>query len=61
MVVVQLLMDDKEMNDDDLEADDEKLDYFMKLMDEITGVVSPEEANAEEDPTPATKRRKTSR
>lgn len=56
MVVVQLLMDDKEMNDDVLEADDEKLDYFMKLMDEITGVVSPEE-----DPTPATKRRKTSR
>ncbi|EOA23977.1 hypothetical protein CARUB_v10017197mg [Capsella rubella] len=59
-ILEDLLMDDKEMNDDDFEADDEKLDYFRKLINEITGVVSPDEAKPEEDPTPATKRRKTS-
>lgn len=57
--VVQLLMDEPEMNDDDMEAE-KKLAYFRKLMDEITGV-PPEEADAEEDPTPVTKKRKTSR
>lgn len=59
MVVAQLLMDETEMNDDEMEADDEKLDYFRKLINEITGV-PPEEADAEEVPTPVSKKRKTS-
>lgn len=62
MVVAQLLMEEPEMNDDGTEMGEEKFDFFRKLMNEITGVppVSPEEADAEEDPTPVTKRRKTS-
>ncbi|XP_010515367.1 PREDICTED: uncharacterized protein LOC104791234 [Camelina sativa] len=59
-ILEDLLMDDKEMNDEELEADEEKLDYFRKLINEITGVVSSEESNAEKDPQPATKRCKTS-
>ncbi|KAG7565118.1 hypothetical protein ISN44_As10g018370 [Arabidopsis suecica] len=58
-ILEDLLMDETEMNDDEMEADDEKLDYFRKLINEITGV-PPEEADAEGDPTPVTKKRKTS-
>ncbi|XP_020882436.1 uncharacterized protein LOC9313792 isoform X2 [Arabidopsis lyrata subsp. lyrata] len=58
-ILEDLLMDETEMNDDEMEADDEKLDYFRKLINEITGV-PPEEADAEEVPTPVSKKRKTS-
>lgn len=60
MVIVQLFMDEPEMNDDEMETDEEKLNYFRKLINEITGV-PPEEADADEDPKPDTKRRKTSK
>jgi len=59
MVFMQLLMDEPEMNDHEMEGDDVKLDYFMKIINQITGVPR-EEADAEEDPTPVTKKRNTS-
>ncbi|ESQ45522.1 hypothetical protein EUTSA_v10010406mg [Eutrema salsugineum] len=56
-----LLMDDEpEMNDDEAETGEEQLDYFRKLMNEITGAHPSDEADEEEDPTPVAKRHKTS-
>ncbi|CAN8278538.1 unnamed protein product [Cochlearia groenlandica] len=63
-----LLMDEPEMNGEETEGDQEKLDYFRKLMNEITGVSASEEADTddeeeeeeEEDTTPVAKKRKTS-
>ncbi|KAL1195011.1 hypothetical protein V5N11_031103 [Cardamine amara subsp. amara] len=59
-IIEDLFMDEPEMNDDEMETDEEKLDYFRKLINEITGV-PPEEADAKKDPTPDTKRRKTAK
>ncbi|CAH2064544.1 unnamed protein product [Thlaspi arvense] len=53
-ILEDLLMDEPEI-DDDAETDEEKLKYFKKLMNEITGV-----ADEEEDPSPVTKRQRTS-
>ncbi|CAA0385407.1 hypothetical protein AtNW77_Chr3g0204931 [Arabidopsis thaliana] len=58
-ILEDLLMDEPEMNDHEMEGDDVKLDYFMKIINQITGVPR-EEADAEEDPTPVTKKRNTS-
>ncbi|CAN8254815.1 unnamed protein product [Cochlearia groenlandica] len=59
-VRVLMMLDQSEME----EEEEENLEYFKKLMDEITGVPLPSEETGdeeqEEDPKPVTKRHKTS-
>ena len=58
VVCVQLLMDGSEMNDYEGERDLDNC--FMKLMNEFGKYTMSDDDEEEEDPTPATKRHKTS-